>query len=175
MSDEEEDKLRRVIDKWIRQTPSEHKVTRLLLREHLNEITVGSQTGIRKGNQYALRSEDVDFKLRLITLPDTKSGTPHTVPMTDDVYRALLDQRTIQAELQELRGDDYESSRMQLDGRVFVISENREWFDRAKKEAKVKIFRVAPAEPPHCRLPPGCLGSQSEDHTGSARATPQSP
>jgi site-specific recombinase XerD len=27
---------------------------------------------------------------------------------------------------------------MQLDGRVFVISENREWFDRAKKEAKVK-------------------------------------
>jgi integrase len=58
--------------------------------------------------------------------------------MTDDVYEALLDQRTIQAELQELRGDDYESSRMQLDGRVFVISENREWFDRAKKEAKVK-------------------------------------
>jgi site-specific recombinase XerD len=27
---------------------------------------------------------------------------------------------------------------MQIDGRVFVISENREWFDRAKKEAKVK-------------------------------------
>ena len=138
MSEEEEDKLRRVIDKWIRLTPSEHKVTRLLFREHLNEITVGSQTGMRKGNQYALRWEDVDFKLRLITLPDTKSGTPHTVPMTDDVHKALLDQRTIQAELQELRGDEYESSRMQLDGRVFVISENREWFDRAKKEAKVK-------------------------------------
>jgi integrase len=138
MSDEEEDRLRRVINKWIRQTPSEHKVTRLLLREHLNEITVGSQTGMRKGNQYALRWEDVDFKLRLITLPDTKSGTPHTVPMTDDVYKSLLDQRTIQAELQELRGDGYESSRMRLDGRVFVISENREWFESAKKEAKVQ-------------------------------------
>jgi hypothetical protein len=50
MSDDEEDKLRRVIDKWIRQRPLEHKVTRLLLREHLNEITVGSQTGMRKGN-----------------------------------------------------------------------------------------------------------------------------
>jgi integrase len=141
MSEEEEDKLRRVIGKWIRQTPSERKVTRLLLREHLNEITVGSQTGMRKGNQYSLRWEDIDFKLRLITLPDTKSGTPHTVPMTDDVYEAVRDQRAIQEELRELRGDDYESSRMQLDGRVFVISENREWFESAKKDAKVKNLK----------------------------------
>lgn len=74
MSDDEEDKLRRVIDKWSRQTPSEHKVTRLLLREHLNEIRAGSQTGMRKGNQYALRWEDVDFKLRLISLYDLSLG-----------------------------------------------------------------------------------------------------
>lgn len=138
MKESEEDKLRGVIQSWIDQTPLAHKTTRLLLREHLNEITVGSQTGMRKGNQYALAWPDLNFQLRLITLPDTKAGTPHTVPMTDDVYAALKDQLEIQKELSELRGEDYESSRLQLDGRVFVIRENREWFEKAKKEAKIK-------------------------------------
>ncbi len=137
MNESEEDKLRTVIQKWIHKTSPDHKITRLLLREHLNEITVGSQTGMRKGNQYALEWPDIDFDLHLITLPDTKSGKPHTVPITDDVYAALLDQRDIQDELRKLRGEDYESSRLQLDGRVFVIRENREWFSAAKKEAKI--------------------------------------
>jgi integrase len=137
MSESEEDKLRAVIHKWIDETPREHTVTRLLLREHLNEITIGSQTGMRKGNQYALEWRDVDFKLRLITLPDTKSGTPHTVPMTEDVHAALLDQREIQNDLGKVRGADYNSTRLQLDGRVFVIRENREWFNAAKKGAKI--------------------------------------
>lgn len=138
MSDTEEDKIRVIIRHWIDQTPPDHKITKLLLREHLNEITVGSQTGMRKGNQYSLEWPDINFELRLITLPDTKAGTPHTVPMTDDVYAALLDQQEIQKELRKLRGENYESSRLHLDGRVFVIRENREWFEKAKKEAKIK-------------------------------------
>jgi site-specific recombinase XerD len=137
MSDEEEDKLRAVIKKWIDDTPEHHEITRLELREHLNEITVGSQTGMRKGNQYALEWPDVDFRLRLITLPDTKNGHPHTVPMTDDVYNALKNQQAIQTRMQELRSGKVRK-RMKLDGRVFTISENREWFEKAKSEAKVK-------------------------------------
>lgn len=58
--------------------------------------------------------------------------------MTDDVYEALRDQQRIQAGLRELRGEEYDSTRLRLDGRVFVIRENREWFEKAKKEAKVK-------------------------------------
>jgi hypothetical protein len=84
MSDDEEYNLRAVIRGRIENAPQHHEITRLELREHLNEITIGSQTGMRKGNQYALEWPDVDFKLRLITLPDPKNGHPHTVPMTDD-------------------------------------------------------------------------------------------
>lgn len=137
MSDAEEDKLRAVIKRWIDHTPEPHEFTRLELREHLNEITVGSQTGMRKGNQYALEWSDIDFRLRLITLPDTKNGHPHTVPMTDDVFRALKNQQAIQTRMQELRSGKV-TKRMKLDGRVFTISENREWFEKAKREAKVK-------------------------------------
>ena len=136
MSDAEEDKLRRVLERWIEETPEDCEMTRLELREHPNEITVGSQTGMRKGNQYALRWADVNFKLRLITLPDTKTGVPHTVPMTDDVYDALRDQQNILVRMEELRGDR-ETKRMKLDGRVFAIRENREWFEKAKREAGI--------------------------------------
>jgi site-specific recombinase XerD len=136
MSDAEEDKLRAVLEKWIAETPEDYKMTRLELREHPNEITVGSQTGMRKGNQYALTWTDINFKLRLVTLPDTKTGVPHTVPMTDNVYEALKDQQDIQARMQELRGDK-ETKRMKLDGRVFTIRENREWFEKAKREAGI--------------------------------------
>jgi hypothetical protein len=44
MNESEEDKLRTVIQKWIYKTSADHKITRLLLREHLNEITVGWET-----------------------------------------------------------------------------------------------------------------------------------
>jgi len=136
MSDEEEGKLRAVLERWISETPEKYEMTRLELREHPNEVTVGSQTGMRKGNQYMLAWSDINFTLRLITLPDTKTGVPHTVPMTDDVHTALRDQQEIQERMRELRGDK-ETKRMKLDGRVFTIRENREWFEKAKREAGI--------------------------------------
>ena len=138
----EEDRLRAVIHRWIEETPEDYKITRLLLREHLNEITVGSQTGMRKGNQYRLNwKNDINLHMRLIHLPKTKSGKPHTIPMTDGVYMALRDQQAIQEQLEELRGVGDEPARLRLDGRVFVIRENREWFERAKKEAQIEGLR----------------------------------
>ena len=62
MSDAEEDKLRAVLETWIVETPQDYEMTRLELREHPNEITVGSQTGMRKGNQYALTWPDINFR-----------------------------------------------------------------------------------------------------------------
>lgn len=71
VSDAEQDKLRAVLERWIAETPEDYEMTRLELREHPNEITIGSQTGMRKGNQYALTWADINFNLRLITLPNT--------------------------------------------------------------------------------------------------------
>lgn len=134
MSDAEENKLRAVLKRWITETPKGSEMTRPELREHPNEITVGSQNGMRKGNQYALTWSDVKLKLRLISLPDTKTGAPHT--FDHDVYEALKHQANIQAQMQELRGDG-ETRRMRLDGRVFTIRENREWFEKAKRAAGI--------------------------------------
>jgi site-specific recombinase XerD len=61
--------------------------------------------------------------------------------MTDGVYEALLDQQEIQRELATLRGENPQRTRMQLDGRVFTIRENREWFEKAKKEAGIRSLR----------------------------------
>ena len=49
MNETEEDRIRKVVQNWINQTPAEYHIARLLLREHLNEITLASQTGMRKG------------------------------------------------------------------------------------------------------------------------------
>lgn len=139
MDDDEETRLRKVVQCWIDETPEDHEITRLLFREHLNEITVASQTGMRKGNQYALMWEiDINFDLRLILLPNTKTGKPHVIPMTESVHEALKDQKAIQDQLHRLRGENYESERLRLDGRVFTIRENREWFAKAKEEAGIK-------------------------------------
>lgn len=40
MSDDEEDRLRAVLERWIAETPEDYEMTRLELREHPNEITV---------------------------------------------------------------------------------------------------------------------------------------
>ena len=142
MDETEEDRIRSVVRGWMDETPEEYQITRLQLREHLNEITLASQTGMRKGNQYALRWElDINFAMRLIHLPRTKSGRPHTIPMTEGVYQALLGQQKIQQELMSLRSERPERSRMQLNGRVFTIRENREWFEKAKKQAGIRNLR----------------------------------
>ena len=139
MTAEEEDSLRAVIRGWIADTPETNPVRRLLLGEHLNELTIASQTGMRKGNQYALRwKDDINLELRLIILPNTKTGKPHVIPMTDSVAEALKDQQRIQSEISRLRGPASEQVRMRMDGRVFLIRENREWFALAKKEAGIR-------------------------------------
>jgi hypothetical protein len=153
MNETEEDGIRLVVQGWIDETPAEHLITRLLLREHLNEITLASQTGMRKGNQYALRWEfDTNFPLRLIHLPRTKSDRPHTIPMTNGVYDALLDQQEIQRELASLRGDDGQRSRMQLDGRVSTSlwlrsSSRRFLMPRASLPVKPQVSAVCLASP----------------------------
>jgi integrase len=63
------------------------------------------------------------------------------LPMINDLYKALLQMKEIQAELAELLPEDEERKRMVADGRVFLITENREWWKKAIKESGVKNLR----------------------------------
>ena len=97
---------------------------------------------------YAIRWADhVDMDQHAFNLPPsmTKSGKAQTIPMIDDVREALIELQGIQRELVELHAEadelDKEPQRMVAGGRVFNISENREWWKAAKAEAGVKDLR----------------------------------
>ena len=143
---EQEQRLRAVLNKWIDDCPDDHQLTKLYLRCHPLELTIATKTGMRKGNQYRLRWVWCDFADRLIHLPRTKNGEAHTIPMIDDVYSALIELRKIQEAIQQLKSKDRTTQelkcvRMVADGRVFNISENRSWWERALNEAKIKDFK----------------------------------
>jgi integrase len=73
----------------------------------------------------------------------TKTGKAQTIPMIDDVYDALVELQGIQRELAELYAESGSAPEQRLvaDGRVFQITENREWWAAALAEAKIKKFR----------------------------------
>jgi integrase len=115
-------------------------------RCHHHELTIALQTGMRKGNQYGLRWDEVDFDHKRINLATTKTGKPQSIRMNSDVFAALQELKVIQAEIESLQDaarkkDGKAQVRMVADGRVFNISENREWWDKALTEAKIKDFR----------------------------------
>jgi len=145
---DEEKRLRSVLDSWIEACPEHHRLKHLFLRCHPIELTVALGTGMRKGNQYAIRWNDhVDFSGRRFHLPPTmtKTGKPLNIPMIDDVFEALQELRTIQQEIAEIQSDgkssDRPTQRMVSDGRVFNITENREWWAAALSQAKIENFR----------------------------------
>ncbi|WP_213805778.1 tyrosine-type recombinase/integrase [Granulicella sp. dw_53] len=139
---EEEEAIRKVLDKWIAECPEHHRLRKLFLRCHPHELTLALGTGLRKSNQYNLKwSEHIDFDNRELHIPPAmnKTGKPQTIPMIDDVYEALQELRTIQEEITRLQ--DGERQRMSSDGRVFNIAVNREWWTDARNEAGIKQFR----------------------------------
>ncbi len=141
LSEADEDKLRAVLQSWIDETPVHHRLLRLYREEHQNELTVAIGTGVRKANQYGLDWRSCDMDAQTITLLMTKSGKPYTVPMTDDVYAALLDQRRIHREIATLerRSVGDENIRRNAGNRVFTITENRQWWGMATKAAGLTL------------------------------------
>lgn len=140
---EEERKLRVILEKWIDDCPEHHRLIKLALQIHPLELTVAIGTGMRKGNQYQLRWEDCDFIRKEIHLPRTKNGASQTIPMIDDVYKALRELQKIQKQLHRIQaenGEPTERVRMVANGRVFNISENRTWWKNALHEAKIRNF-----------------------------------
>jgi integrase len=118
LSVEEEKKLRKVIEtKWA---------------SHLPELDLAINTGLRKGSQYGLTWDMVDWKGRMLNIPRTKNEEPIHVPLNDAAVAAL---RVVPD-----RGDGR--------GRVFQsvktgepLENGRHWFDDAALQAGIKNFR----------------------------------
>ena len=96
------------------------------------ELDLAINTGLRKGSQYSLTWDMVDFKGRMLNIPRTKNEEPIHVPLNDAATAAL---RVVHD-----RGDGR--------GRVFQsaktgepLENGRHWFDDAVIEAGIKNFR----------------------------------
>src|SRR5882724_693257 len=118
LSVEEEKKLRKVIEaKWA---------------SHVPELDLAINTGIRKGSQYSLTWDMVDFKGRMLNIPRTKNEEPIHVPLNDAAVAAL---RAVH-DRGDGRGRVFHSAKMGE-----PLENGRQWFDDAVMEAGIENFR----------------------------------
>ncbi len=96
-------------------------------------ILTALHTGLRKSNILGLRWDQVDLKARLITVPRTKNGEFHSIPISDvllEELRKLLRQR--------LQGAEWVFA---APGKEAQVDLRKAW-ERAKREAGIdKGFR----------------------------------
>lgn len=75
LTDEEEKNLRKIVqERW---------------PNHVPELDLAINTGIRKGSQYGLTWDMVDWKSRELHIPRTKNEEPLHVPLNDAAISAL--------------------------------------------------------------------------------------
>jgi len=67
---------------------------RELWTEREPEFDLALYTGMRRGEQYRLRWEDVDFERRLLTIPRSKNGTMRHLPLNGSASHALVELRS---------------------------------------------------------------------------------
>jgi integrase len=134
----EEARLRKVLQEGVDACdPETQPVLRQRCLHRIYELDVALGTGVRRGEQYRMTWEDVNFERAEILIPKTKFGPARTVHMIRDVTAALKGLRAITLTAREWKkGAGTKVPR----NFVFAIVENRTWFKRAIQRAKIKNF-----------------------------------
>jgi integrase len=70
----------------------EPKLLAVLTPENRRRVQFAIWTGIRSANQWAMRRSGVDLEGALVTIPDTKSGHPHYIPLSPELVTLLREQ-----------------------------------------------------------------------------------
>jgi site-specific recombinase XerD len=93
--------------------------------EHLSELELALNTGLRLSEQYTLRWQDVSSIRRTLTIPRSKNGATRHVPLNQATLRAL------------------EALQVRANGSEFVcggLNTPRRWFEPAVKTAGLQSF-----------------------------------
>jgi site-specific recombinase XerD len=98
--------------------------------QHLPELELSLNTGMRLSEQYGLAWENVDLQRRSLTIPVSKNGESRHVPLNDSALSALETARTISGAKPWVFLNRYSER----------LVSPREWFDPAVKEAGLKNF-----------------------------------
>lgn len=118
LTEEEEKKLRKIIEaKWT---------------SHLPELELAINIGLRKGSQYGLTWDMVDWTGRLLNIPRTKNEEAIHIPLNDAAVAALR----VAHDQGDGRGRVFQSAKTGA-----PLENGRHWFDDALTEAGTKNFR----------------------------------
>jgi len=98
--------------------------------EHLPELELALNTGLRLSEMYGLSWENVNLSRRGLTIPRSKNGEMRHVPINTNALGALLELRR--------RGDGNGRVVRNLQG--LPLSNPRHWFEPAVSRAKIRDF-----------------------------------
>ena len=118
--------------RWL--TTDEEKKLREVMKacypEHLQELQIALNTGLRLSEQYGLLWENVDFLRQMLTIPRSKHGEVRYVPINSAALAAFRELR--------LRGNG--SGPVFLNTRGEPLTGPRYWFEAAVQDAKMEHF-----------------------------------
>jgi integrase len=107
-------------------------------QHHIYELDIALKTGMRRGEQYSLTWDEVDFNRGEIVLTKTKNGSSRTVHMIDDVVAAMKELKKIPM----VRKSRSSEKPNQAPGNaVFSLGDNKNWWASATKRARIKSLR----------------------------------
>lgn len=67
----------------------EARINAVLPPEHWSKVIVAIHTGLRRGEQFALKWANVNFQTNVLTIPRSKHGEARHIPMNDQVIEVL--------------------------------------------------------------------------------------
>ncbi len=113
--------------------PEEHSLRAVVMSrypQHLPELDIALNTGLRRGEQYSLTWEDVNFSTKLLSVSQTKNGETRHIPL-NTVAMAAFEEL-----YRHSSGEGYVFTNRRGDR----LLKGRHWFEPAIREAGVKNF-----------------------------------
>jgi integrase len=112
----------------------EERLRKAVREDNWPMVVVATHTGLRRGEQFRLRWDEIDFSTGIITIPRSKSGLARRLPMNDTVRDVL---RALPSRLKSEWVFPSATGTTPLDGRNYVVRT----FVPALKKASIEGFR----------------------------------
>jgi integrase len=134
----EEERIRKVLQEDIDVCGPRNERHKKRMIHRVCEFDVALFAGMREGEQYDLTWDDVNFETKEATARHTKNGTSRQVHLTKTAIEALRMLKHMSLERKDRSKDLPNES---PDNAVFALRDNKNWWGKVLKRAKVKNFR----------------------------------
>jgi integrase len=134
----EEERIRKVLQEDIDACGPRNERHKKRMIHRVCEFDVALFAGMREGEQYDLTWDDVNFETKEAIARHTKNGTSRQVHLTKTAIKAL---RTLKQMSLERKDRSKSLPNQSPDNAVFALRDNKTWWGKVLRRAKVKNFR----------------------------------